>query len=355
MNVVHVIESTATGTLSIAQMAANSQVRDSDTTVIFSRRSDTPENIETIFEKDVRLVEEDLQARKFPFSVFSLRRHLKSIKPDCVHCHSSFAGFVGRLATLGLKTKVFYSPHCISFMREDIGKGKALLFRLFELVACVKQATYVACSNSEKEAIQQALPFVKVALLENAVDLSEFRGCQKQAIEVSSNEIVKVITVGGIRPQKGPEEFAYIASQFKNSNVEFIWIGDGEPEFKRVLIDAGVNVKGWMPREKVIEELYKAELYISTALWEGMPVSVIEACAADIPVILRDCAGNRDIVSHGKDGHLFSETSQCIEFLNQYLEQPEHFEQLAGVAYKQVFERFSVERFSKELDEIYKK
>jgi glycosyltransferase involved in cell wall biosynthesis len=354
VEIVHIIESTATGTLSIAQMAANEQAKNSDVTVIFSRRPDTPKNIETLFSKRVRIVEENLQVKNFPFSFFALRKHLKVIKPDVIHCHSSFAGFVGRLAALGLKTKVFYSPHCISFMRKDISKTKAWLFKLFELAACIKSSTFIACSESERLAIKNALPFAKVALLENAVDLSDFTQTNAQT-KKTENENIKVITVGGIRPQKGPAEYAQIATQFKDRNIDFIWIGGGDAEHKKALLSAGVTVTGWMPREQVIAELYKADVYVSTALWEGMPVSVIEACAANLPVIVRNCAGNRDIVEHGINGSLFSETAQCVDLLNLYLNAPANFEPLVNVASQQVFDRFSTERFTKELELIYKK
>jgi glycosyltransferase involved in cell wall biosynthesis len=353
VNIVHLIESTATGTLSIARMAANAQGKSSDVTVIFSRRPDTPKNIESLFINNVCLIEEDLQVNNFPFSVFALRQHLKTIKPDVVHCHSSFAGFVGRLASVGLKTKIFYSPHCISFMRKDISKAKSLLFKVFELIACIKPCTYIACSQSEKQAIKSSLPFTSVVLLENAVDLTDFTQA-KARVGNSGNETIKVITVGGIRPQKGPKEYAQIATQFKNKQVEFIWIGDGDIEQKQVLLDAGVTVTGWMTREEVIAELYKADVYVSTALWEGMPVSIIEACAAHLPVIARNCAGNKDIISSGNNGYLFDETKQCIDLLDNYLAEPAVFEELARHAHDQAFTRFSVDRFAKELDKIYK-
>jgi glycosyltransferase involved in cell wall biosynthesis len=353
MNIIHIIESTATGTLSIASMAANAQAQNNDVTVLFSRRPDTPKDIDCLFTKNVCLIEEDLQANNFPFSVFYLRKHLKKIKPNIVHCHSSFAGFVGRLAAIGLKTKVFYSPHCISFMRKDIGKAKSFLFTIFELIACIKPCTYIACSESEKQAIKNSLPFTKVNLLENAVDLTDFT-LAKASVGHSVNETIKVITVGGIRPQKGPEEYAQIATQFKNKQVEFIWIGDGDIEQKQVLLDAGVTVTGWMSREEVIAELYKADVYVSTALWEGMPVSIIEACAAHLPVIARNCAGNKDIISSGNNGYLFDETKQCIDLLDNYLAEPAVFEELARYAHDQVFTRFSVDRFAKKLDGIYK-
>jgi glycosyltransferase involved in cell wall biosynthesis len=351
--IVHLIESTATGTLSIAQMAANAQGNSSDVTVIFSRRPDTPKDIERLFTNNVSLIEEDLQANNFPFSVFALRRHLKTIKPDIMHCHSSFAGFVGRLAALGLKTKVLYSPHCISFMRKDISKSKSFLFKLFELFASIKPCTYVACSESERQAVKSSLPFAKVVLLENAVDLTDFKQA-KVCVESSENKKIKVITVGGIRPQKGPAEYAQLANEFRQKNIEFIWIGDGDIEQKQALLDAGVKVTGWMTREEVIAELYKADVYISTALWEGMPVSIIEACAANLPVIARNCSGNKDIIYSGNNGHLFDDTKQCIDLLDNYLAEPAEFEVLARHAHDQVFTRFSVERFAEELDKIYK-
>ncbi len=351
--IVHTLESTATGTLSIANMAANEQAKNNDVSVVFSRRPDTPKNIESLFEPTVNLIEENLKASRFPFSVFALRKHLKQLKPDVVHCHSSFAGFVGRLATLGLNTKVFYSPHCISFMRQDISPIKKGVFKAFELIACIKKSTYIACSQSEYNAIKAALPFVRVVLLENAVDLSEFN---KPAPTTNKCDTlpIKIITVGGIRPQKGPVEFAKLANIFKKENIEFIWIGDGDQEHKQCLLDAGVKVKGWMPRADVINELAQADLYLSTALWEGMPVSVIEACAAGVPVIARNCDGNKDIINHDSNGYLFNTTAQAIEQISSHLVSPDKLNTLAKLAKQQVFTRFSVERFSSELARIYR-
>lgn len=47
--------------------------------------------------------------------VFELRKEIKSICPDVVYCHSSFAGGLGRLAALGLSCKVVYNPHGWAF------------------------------------------------------------------------------------------------------------------------------------------------------------------------------------------------------------------------------------------------
>lgn len=351
MKIVHVIESTATGTLSICSLMANLQAKDGhEVIVFFSRREDTPSNIETYFSKNIQVKEVNLSVSNFPKSVFKLRRLLKSLDPDIAHSHSSISGFVTRLSSINLNIKVFYSPHCISFMRKDIGFVKNNLFKLFEFVACAKSSIYLACSHSELVSIKKTLPFVNLKLLENAVELSDFYW--RLPIESDSDKI-KIVTVGGIRPQKGPCEFTAIAHAFNDKNVDFIWVGDGDNDTKQQLIDAGVTVTGWKPRDEVIQELYSADLYLSTALWEGMPVSLIEACAANIPIIARSCAGNVDVVEHKKTGHLFDSTTEATELIEHFLKDPTPYKLYADNAYNSVFERFSEERFSKELTEIY--
>lgn len=44
-------------------------------------------------------------------NIFSIRKLIKKYKPEIVYCHSSIAGGLGRLACLGLPTKIVYNPH----------------------------------------------------------------------------------------------------------------------------------------------------------------------------------------------------------------------------------------------------
>lgn len=353
MKIVHVIESSATGTLSIVMMAAQYQARQHDVTVIFSRRPDTPPNIEALFPSNVTLIEVAMSPKHFPWSLFALRSQIKKVQPDVIHCHSSFAGFLGRLSSLFMKSKVFYSPHCISFMRKDISPLKSFLFKAFESIASVRPATYIACSESERSAIKSALSFADVTLLENAVDLSDFSQLRKLG---AMSKKATILTVGGIRPQKGFTEFsniAKVAKEFAHLDLHFVWIGDGSPEDRAILEAAGVEVTGWKNRQEVIELLKEADIYLSTSLWEGMPVSVIEASAAGLPLLLRDCAGNSDVVSDKCGGRLFTQTSEAIVLLYQFLVDPDKFRQATLPDRTAVFQRFSVERFAQHLEEIY--
>ena len=74
---------------------------------------------------------------------FSLRKHLSKYESH-IFLHSSFAGFIGRIALLGIKQiKLFYVPHSISLMKRDINNLIWLIYYLLELVPCLKKFEYI--------------------------------------------------------------------------------------------------------------------------------------------------------------------------------------------------------------------
>lgn len=354
-SILHILEASATGTLSMAALLANSQKKSGhDVSVIYSLRQETPSDLCAYFDSGVKLVHIQMHSLGEKLqSLHLIKKELKKQSPDCVFMHSSFSGFLGRISALFTltKTKFFYIPHCISFMRQDIGFIKKMLFILFEWVAATKKADYIACSESEQIAIQAAITFRKCHLVENALDFSKIPPMPNMDLAERKK---CVITVGQIRPQKGPEKYANITRLVKSvdPSVEFVWVGDGDPQARQELEDAGVHVIGWVPKNRVWQHLGDARLYLSTAQWEGMPVSIIEASFAGLPVVASTCAGNVDVVANGKTGWLFqtpAEASKCILFS---LENPELSQSIAKAAFDIAHQRFSVERYFQEMESL---
>lgn len=349
---VHVIEASATGTLSMASMLANAQVKAGcDVSVVYSIRDDTPVDFKDFFVSGVSLFFVDMGPGLGVLkSILVLRKFLKDQAPDVVILHSSIAGFVGRVSAffLNLKVNIFYIPHCISFMRQDIGLYKKAFFVFLEWVAALKRCTYLACSESEKKTIQSYIPFRECRLVENAVEMPP-------VVSVGSPERAKTImTVGGIRPQKGPREYAEIARLFSTimPDVEFVWIGDGDPELKQILVAGGVRVTGWLDRSEVYEHLREASVYVSTAHWEGMPVSVIEAMYSRLPVVVSRCAGNIDVVKHNNNGWLFDQPAEACERIAELFSDSHLAAQTAERAYADACTRFTPERYFQMMSSI---
>lgn len=54
-----------------------------------------------------------------PIEIFKkvriIRKYIKTMHPNIIYCHSSFAGGLGRLASIGMNCKVVYNPHGWAF------------------------------------------------------------------------------------------------------------------------------------------------------------------------------------------------------------------------------------------------
>ncbi|MFL9918175.1 glycosyltransferase [Paraburkholderia fungorum] len=355
MRVVHVIESTATGTLAVVCTIANRLVMEGhEVHVIYSERTETPRNLSALFHPDVVLQKLQMKGPSLTSILLGLRRRLVELNPDIVHLHSSFAGFLGRLSTLfGLTSTAFlYSPHCISFIRQDIGRMKRYCFAALELLACVKGCTYVGCSESECAAIRRYLGRHAV-LIENAADRAVTARSDDHSDRPRSTAVQRIVTVGGIRAQKNPRLFAEIARSFNQAGAEFVWIGDGEPDLRGALEEAGVRVTGWLPRAEVLDAVAQADIYLSTAAWEGMPISLIEAMTLGTPVVASNCPGNIDTVRHASTGMIYDTASETTALLKRIMDDDVLRNALTREARQEARERFSEDRFFNNVARLY--
>ncbi|KWF80745.1 glycosyl transferase [Burkholderia diffusa] len=354
MKIVHIVESSATGTLSMVCLIANRLAREGHNVhVVYSVRPDTPPGLAAMFDTRVSLRHVQMKGAGLLRTVGRLRATLNEIGPDAVHLHSSFAGFLGRLSTLFAlpKAAFFYSPHCISFMRRDISGVKRLAFVGLEWIACVRKCLYVACSESEGRAIRAWLR-QPVVVVENAVSAT-LSSSQPGEPEGPPNRPPCVVTVGGIRAQKNPELFARIAHGMRARGTHFVWIGDGDDAAKARLAEAGVEVTGWLPRDEVARRLAHADMYLSTSSWEGMPVSVIEAMLAGRPVIVSGCAGNVDVVRHLQTGVIYATVADAVAWLERLAGDDALRGELARRASHEARQRFGEDRLFDELAPLY--
>jgi glycosyltransferase involved in cell wall biosynthesis len=319
MKILHVIESDG-GTVEFLYLLAKYSPETHHTVFAGKRAWDALSNIERLkpneFPRNISMVhweyaQREISASQDTKAFFHLRKWLRSQRPyDVLHLHSSKAGFLGRLAawTLGEK-RVVYTTQAISFIRGDISSFKRALFVLLEKGGHRLGGTVVCCSQSESEALaQRGIPSVTIP-----------NGTEAPAQPAHSSRDhgpLRVISVGRATIQKNPALFTAIADRFQNNpKIEFIWVGDGE--LKEALRRDNIRMTGWLSREEVREELKQADIYLSTASWEGMPFAVLEAMAYGKPLVLTDCIGNKDLVYEQSNGFLFQETAQAAEQINQ--------------------------------------
>jgi glycosyltransferase involved in cell wall biosynthesis len=354
LKIAQIVESTATGTLSMVCLIANQLAREGhDVRVIYSIRPDTPSSFRDMFDERVELIHVQMKGSGVVNTVSRLRRELASFAPDVVHLHSSFAGFLGRLAMIGLRPDAacLYSPHCISFMRRDITRRQRLAYVLLERLGSLKPTLYIACSESEEAEIRSHLR-QPTKVIENAVDTAQLSVNSTKRLERVDRGVV--VTVGGIRRQKNPQLFADIARLLTGRGLRFVWIGDGDPALKQTLQAAGVEVTGWMSREDVFKRIRSCGVYLSTSSWEGMPVSVIEAMLVGKPAVVSACAGNIDVVRHMHNGAVYDDAQNAARLLEQIVTSASLYDRMSARAESEARTRFSEERFYSQMLATYR-
>ncbi|PWT71540.1 MAG: glycosyl transferase family 1 [Bacteroidetes bacterium] len=238
-----------------------------------------------------------------------LLRLKKSSGIDVVHLHSSKSGFIGRLAcrAAGIR-QVVYTPNGAPFLG---GSGLTrFVFRQLERIAAVFGGQVVCCSPSEHVAYRDI--GIHAARINNGVAVPK-----RRETTFDGSSCFRVVTCGRIIGQKNPTLFNEIASYFEDvPGIEFIWVGDGED--RALLTAKNVSVTGWLPWRSTQRHLSAASIYISTSNFEGMPFAVLEALVLKKTVLLKDCVGNRDIVTKGINGDLFQTAGMAILKILQY-------------------------------------
>lgn len=246
-----------------------------------------------------------------------LKRLKKSNYIDAVHLHSSKSGFLGRLACkmTGIR-QVLYTPNGASFLAAR-NLFSRMVYSTLERVGHQLGGTVVCCSESEMEAYQKI--GVKAEYINNSVNIREMNSLP------SRGELFTVVTSGRIADQKNPVLFNQIAEYFSDMpDIRFIWIGDGE--WRSLLSSPNVKITGWLTEKEAGEWLEKADLYMSTSIYEGLSFAVLEALSVKKPVLLSHCNGNTDILASGVHGDLFKSRQEAICKIVQYYNNREMLE-----------------------------
>lgn len=343
MKIVHVVECFAGGVFSFLSNLTNELNKEEYIVIYGINRDNTPSNFKEKFPRNTKFIPwenagRSLNPLKDLKALWELYIILKGIENiDIIHLHSSKAGFLGRIVSflLGKSNKTIYTPHAISFLRLDVSPKKRKIFIWMEKFASFFGGKIVACSQSEKEAIEKQ-GIKNVTFINNGIKPLQVKK------KVNTSDKITIISVGRLSIQKNPKLFNEIALEFvDNTNIQFVWCGDGE--LKAELTAPNIDCTGWIERKELENYLANADIYLSTSLWEGLPLSVLEAMSIGLPVVLSNCVGNKDLVEN--NGFLYNNKIEAIKYINKLLK--ENIFKLGIISRRFVNEKFNIENMGK--------
>ncbi|CAE6934479.1 Glycosyl transferase 4-like domain [Vibrio sp. B1FLJ16] len=213
-------------------------------------------------------------------------------QPDIIHLHSSKAGFLGRFLNTG-HARLVYTPHCYAFEREDISSFARQIYKTLEKVLLSKVDVVAGCSQRECD-LAISIGAKRAELLNNYVTYQS-----EEREPRDKQELLKIVVLGRVAPQKDPQ---FLINTLENLNLttlnhklEIIWIGGGDEVLEKQLKAAGVTVTGMLPRDEVVKQLKTSDIYLHTAAWEGMPLTILEASKLHLPMVIRSIGATKDL------------------------------------------------------------
>ena len=353
--ILHIVEAFGGGVFTVLSDLINGLSDKFEIIVAYSLRPQTPENFKDYFNDNVRFIEIKNFTRSIDFNkdmkaLREIKNIVKEEKPDIVHLHSSKAGILGRLGIHDRRIKMFYNPHGFSFLKLDDSKLKRLMYKMIEKGTAIinSRCTIVGCSKGEYE---EAKKLNKNSIcINNGINIEKL---EEETEDLKEKEIdyenLKICTVGRIGFQKNPKVFNEIAEKFPN--LQFTWIGDGE--LKNELTSPNIKVTGWLDRKDVLKELNNNDIFLLPSLWEGLPISLLEAMYMKKICIVSNVIGNRDVIKNEENGFICIHEQHYIDKINQIIKKEINMQLIINNAYSDIIEISNIHRMIEEYRNIY--
>ena len=243
-------------------------------------------------------------------SIINLPLHIKSnietfniirkIKPDLIHCNSTTGGIVGRICgTLTFKPVIF-TAHGWAFT-DGISKSKQIFYKCLETLLAFFTKKVICVSDYDNKLAQNIMPKNKLITIHNGI--ADVEVIYKK--ENFSDDKLRMIMISRFCPQKDPYTLINAVGELGNSNIELDLYGYGE-ELSAVLDTiqkySGQNIQYKGEIFNVTSVLKNYDVYCLISNWEGLPIGIIEALRAGMPVIVSDVGGCSEEVVDGENG-----------------------------------------------------
>ena len=227
-----------------------------------------------------------------PWYILKLYRMLRVLNPDIIHSH--LQSFI-RIVRL-LKVPKVLTVH-------DTG---------IQLTSAVSNYDAVySISDAVKIDLSERYPEIITTTIQNGIVSSNV--VQKSYYDQHPFRIVQVSRLD--HEKKGQDillrALRHVNNAIGDSNVTLDFIGDGPSKKYLVSLAEELGISEWCgflgqrSRSYVYENLHSYDLLVQPSRFEGFGLTVVEAMAALVPVLVSDIEGPMELIDNGKFGYFF--------------------------------------------------
>lgn len=244
-------------------------------------------------------------------AVKQIRDILKNDRIDIIHTHDFLTDILGFMSSRIPSIPLITTEHgrisdsrlwlCLCKKIDEV-----IVSRYFDHIVYVAEDMIRSLNKNEQK---------NISVIPNGIDTTIFTNLSstdhteiKKGLGISSN--AKVIgSIGRLSPEKG---FDYLLRAFQNvllttdKDMVLLIIGEGveRDALTKLAIELGISSRVIFTgfRDNIHELMYVMDIYVSSSLTEGFPISLLEALAAERPVIATSVGDVPKIIMNGETG-----------------------------------------------------
>ena len=288
-----------------------------------------------------------------PFRAYKAIKRIQSavsdFSPDILSCHSTVSGFLGRVA-IRRKTPTIFTAHSWAFT-----SGAPLLRKLFaaaiEKIAARYTDHFICVSQYDQRLAQRfrIAPKEKMTVIYNGISIGAMQ----------KHEGTTIVSVGRLAYPKKYKLLLDSIAQVPEATLTIVGSGPDQATIESRIeqLDLGdrVRITGNLSEAEVQRELSSAGVFILLSKHEGLPMSILEAMAASLPIVASSVGGIPELLTKECGVLVSNRADEVASALRHLLADQAKREDLGMHAYRRAKEQFSLDQFLKNTTDVYKR
>lgn len=277
---------------------------------------------------------------------------LKRLKPDIIHAHNIKKAYVYLAAKKANVKRIVYTVHNMAWQEQGFAGG--LFSYIMFHTGCMVP---VGLSPKVTESIKQRYHLKSVPTVYNGTDLSRFSVKTEYTLHAEPS----VLNVARLDAQKNHkrliESFAIVSRQFPDAKLVIVGDGELQEALENQTKEAGLSEKVLFEglQDDIPKYIKDADVFCLSSDFEGMPMTLIEAMAAGMPIVSTNVGGVPDMLTNERSAILTGlDAAELADAVIRLLSNKDLRERIGKNAFK-ASQRFSHRHMAQKYISIYKK
>lgn len=197
-----------------------------------------------------------------------------------------------------------------------------------------------------KDIIKKPVSAKKLIMVSNGVNIERFKDSQR-----SRKSVNKILFVGRFFYDKGPDLMIDVFKGFTGKKLIMVGGGPLLESTKKQAYGLNVEFKGQLEGNEYLKVMKEADLLVMPSRTEGLPIRLLEAWSAKLPVVATDVGETSRYIKDGLNGFLVKvDSSSITQGINSAMSS--NLEKIAQTAYRDVHQ-YSWTKIAQQMKDIY--